>query len=264
MNRCAMEQLREVLNGRRASARILSLVICRRNMQRLLKDVPEYYLASRSIADEFGAASEYFHDKAIQWADRAFLSQRHIEYVYATLIAWGMHRMGDPAKVKTKLKPFANFFASLARHKHDLRRLRTSRLERLSDKTFGRIFDELQPIFLSLDVSESTAIVVAHSKTLHHVLPDLIPPVDRRYTLQFFRGNTNLPKAREKQYEVFRDICVRICEILKSDQLRRSRVIQDYQRDSPTGSLPKLVDNLIITFGKRQGAKLTAAHPVTR
>jgi hypothetical protein len=30
--------------------------------------------------------------------------------------------------------------------------------------------------------------VVVGSKFLHHLLPDLIPPVDRRYTFRFFTG----------------------------------------------------------------------------
>jgi hypothetical protein len=32
---------------------------------------------------------------------------------------------------------------------------------------------------------------------LHHVLPDLIPPIDRQYTLSFFTGQKMVPSDRE-------------------------------------------------------------------
>ena len=42
----------------------------------------------------FVGPSLYFHQKALECYEKEFLSDRHLEYVYATLVAWGMHRMG--------------------------------------------------------------------------------------------------------------------------------------------------------------------------
>jgi hypothetical protein len=39
-----------------------------------------------------------------------------------------------------------------------------------------------------MKVSTSQTQIVAGSKFLHHLLPDLVPPIDRQYTFSFFTG----------------------------------------------------------------------------
>ena len=39
--------------------------------------------------------------------------------------------------------------------------------------------------------------MVAETKALHHLLPHLIPPVDRTYTVRFFHENTLMPRGDE-------------------------------------------------------------------
>jgi hypothetical protein len=43
-------------------------------------------------------------------------------------------------------------------------------------------------VIARIKVSTSRTQIVAGSKFLHHVLPDLVPPIDRRYTFRFFTG----------------------------------------------------------------------------
>jgi hypothetical protein len=45
-------------------------------------------------------------------------------------------------------------------------------------------------------VSTSRTQIVAGSKMLHHLLPDLIPPIDRQYTFRFFTGQTMVASDR--------------------------------------------------------------------
>lgn len=45
---------------------------------------------------------------------------------------------------------------------------------------------DLRDVFLNLKVMESNARLVGNSKALHHLLPELVPPVDRQYTVKFF------------------------------------------------------------------------------
>ena len=40
------------------------------------------------------------------------------------------------------------------------------------------------------------------SKVLHHVLPDLVPPIDRQYTFKFFYGRTLLSIPEEVAFAV--------------------------------------------------------------
>jgi len=46
--------------------------------------------------------------------------------------------------------------------------------------------NNLKKIYYGLKVSISDATIVAHSKALAHILPALIPPIDRQYTIRFF------------------------------------------------------------------------------
>jgi hypothetical protein len=43
-------------------------------------------------------------------------------------------------------------------------------------------------VISSIRASTSETQIVAGSKVLHPVLPDLIPPIDRQYTFRFFTG----------------------------------------------------------------------------
>lgn len=45
-------------------------------------------------------------------------------------------------------------------------------------------------------VSTSRTQIVAGSKMLHHLLPDLIPPIDRQYTFNFFTGQKMVASDR--------------------------------------------------------------------
>jgi hypothetical protein len=45
-------------------------------------------------------------------------------------------------------------------------------------------------------VSTSQTQIVAGSKMLHHLLPDLIPPIDRQYTFRFFTGQMMVASDR--------------------------------------------------------------------
>lgn len=74
-----------------------------KNKEDLIQNLRDYYERSLDILHEFGGPSVYFHTQCIREKKQSFLSDRHIELIYATLTAWGMHRMGDPKKTKAKL-----------------------------------------------------------------------------------------------------------------------------------------------------------------
>ena len=71
------------------------------NIQGLIENIDTYFELSREIEKEFGGPSLHFHLQSILEAKNNFLSDRHIEMIYATLASWGMHRMGPPDKTKT-------------------------------------------------------------------------------------------------------------------------------------------------------------------
>ena len=62
--------------------------------------------------EKFGGPCVYFHKECIRAGKEEMLSLRHIEMLYATLTAWGMHRMGDSEKTKTRLTSWERFSRS--------------------------------------------------------------------------------------------------------------------------------------------------------
>src|SRR3990170_3319422 len=83
------------------------------NEIQLVKNVSQYYASSLNVLREFGGPSVYFHVQAIRAQRHDFMSDRHIEMIYATLASWGMHRMGDPDETKAKMVEFEAFKESL-------------------------------------------------------------------------------------------------------------------------------------------------------
>ena len=79
------------------------------NSDRFLAKQQAYFSGSYKCLCEFGGPCVYFHHECLRAGHEAFLSERHVEMLYATLTAWGMHRMGDAEKTKTKLTEWRVF-----------------------------------------------------------------------------------------------------------------------------------------------------------
>jgi hypothetical protein len=114
---------------------------------------------------------------------------------------------------------------------------------------------------MSLLLCPSTAIV-ANSKALFHLLPELIPPIDRQYTWRFFHAQPDrwrdgkgkyraiqLPRGLEVQFEAFRDTCLRIKRL--ADAIGQATIEAERQRYGVTP--PKAIDNAIMNYIKVHG-----------
>jgi hypothetical protein len=225
----------------------------------LVKNISDYYAKSLSVFREFGGPSVYFHVQAITQQRCDFMSERHFEMIYATLASWGMHRMGDPDETKAKMAEFDAFKESLFSQRTTLSEFRELRMDGCTEKEYSAHIENLRKVYSSLIVSISDSTLVAHSKTLAHILPDLVPPIDRQYTIRFFtQDNKNfftesknyravvVPKGLEKQFAAFKDYCVRVKRMF--DQCDK----QLFKID-PTNfntSYPKIMDNVIMAFVK--------------
>jgi len=230
-----------------------------KNEDDLISDIEHYYDFSQSVLKEFGGPSLYFHIQSIKEQESNFLSDRHIEMIYATLASWGMHRMGDIQKTKTKMVEFINFRSSIINQKEKLKRFVSLRIDSCTDKQYASYIDGLEEIYYGLDVSVSNATIVAHSKTLAHILPDLIPPIDRQHTVRFFTQDNkdffnekgeyrqiNLPKRKEAQFSKFKEYSRQIKSLFERCDRQRFTI----DKGSFNTSYPKIIDNLIITFVK--------------
>ncbi len=115
------------------------------NEDELVDRLPELYTKSRTIHVTFGGPSVYFHVQAIREQETNFLSQRHIEMIYATLASWGMHRMGADAKVK--LQEFEVFKASILEHPDKLKSLLSTTIDSCSEEEYGKTIESLKEIY---------------------------------------------------------------------------------------------------------------------
>ena len=178
----------------------------RRNIDRLCSRFKTYLSVFEKKA-RFTGPSLYFHSRALArrrgktcrelLADLSFM-----EYVYATLASWGMHRMGSTG---AKLVPFQEFTRSLRSQRRSLERVWPWSIESVTEAQIEPLWAALR----SVRASATQTLLVANSKTLHHLLPKLIPPIDREYTLTFF----NYWDIGGSDEQIFRYIYSRFQEI---------------------------------------------------
>ncbi len=174
----------------------------RANVEALVHDFDEYTRCFEG-RNRFGGPSRYFHDRAIErrrchdnLAD-LLADKRFLEYVYAVLPAWGMHRMGKQAAKVGEFDDMVDSFRAAAPAMEGLWPLRITDLPADGVSSAAR---QVWDVIASLRVSTSETRIVAGSKALHHVLPDLVPPIDRQYTFRFFTGQKAVQGGDERAF----------------------------------------------------------------
>jgi len=101
-----------------------------------------------------------------------------------------------------------------------------------------------------LTIGAGEAKIVANSKALHHVLPQLVPPIDRQYTLRFFFNN--LMFAPADQHRKFATVYTRFHEIGATCRDQIDRALADPEADAKMNtSFTKVIDNAIIGYCQR-------------
>lgn len=229
------------------------------NAQNLITNIGNYYNQSLKVLNEFDGPSIYFHAQCIKEQHTLFLSNRHIELIYATLTSWGMHRMGDPKTTKTKLHEFKEFKTSIICSKSVLRELTEMEYTDIDENDYLTLIQDLKGVYSKLMVSISNATIVGHSKTLAHILPNLIPPIDRQYTIRFFAQDKSeffyrngkyrsvqVPNGLDAQFDLFAEICLKMKKLFE----QTDRKMFTLNPDTFNTSYPKIMDNLIMAFVK--------------
>lgn len=192
-------------------------------------------------AETFRGPSLYFHERALATRyDPASLP--HLEYVYATLASWGMHRMGRGG---SKMRSFEVLSQSVEALKGRIAEAQTFDFREMSEIKWAI----LKEIFSGVKVMASGTTLVGNSKVMHHMLPNVIPPIDREYTLWFLVGNTKVKNDLEIEWilmkEIISDFFIPVASDTaffgKAEQWMRRRT--DYPWDT---SVLKVVDNLVI------------------
>ena len=142
----------------------------------------EYHQETINLRLSFNSAADAIHDDN-------FLRSLY----YKTLPAWGIGKRGS------RLLPYSEFSTAL--------RLRMDEIANLDGmKIYDGQLDvasvsrSLWQLISSLEIVENKAKLVACSKALHHILPELVVPIDRKYTRNFFGWHQDKFQNKQEQF----------------------------------------------------------------
>jgi len=165
------------------------------------------------------------------------ISSDFIELVYVTLCAWNMNSRG------AKLSEYDIFEESIVSHKGVIDKLGNWKINDLAQNSDVREF--LKDLFFSLTlVAPGKPPLVTFSKAIHFFLPHLVVPIDRKYTLSYFTGNTGINPCKEKQFSMFYNIQEEFSCFASENNLEK------FKDNRWNLTIPKVLDNMIIGFMK--------------
>lgn len=206
----------------------------------ILENAEKYHEAYYR-AETFRGPSLYFHQRALETRQEVG-SLTNLEYIYATLSAWGMHRMG---KRGSKMQSFDTFRRSIEPLRAMLAEAKQFDFKGMDSQKWA----VLEKIFHGIDIMDSGTSLVGNSKVMHHMLPNIAPPIDREYTLWFLRGNKNIKNDLASEWELMKEIISNFFIPVASKTEFALKALQwmekkhEYPWDT---SLLKIVDNLVI------------------
>ena len=209
----------------------------------------EHYIGVFDDAVTFSGPSLYFHFRTLERArdlgslEAVLNDELFLEYLYATLASWGLHRMG---KTSTKLVDFRVLRGCISSCSPDLIELGKYELLNISENQLDEVNQRLGDLISKIDISASSTQLVAGSKAIHHILPELVPPIDRRYIIQFFygRGGTypGMPTGGDRR--VFKEMY----QIFHYIGQNNKEEIEGFKGQGFHTSSTKVIDNAIIGF----------------
>jgi len=222
------------------------------NINDLIENKSNFVRFSQGIEEMFNGPSAYFYLQSIKTIKEnnykeLFSNDHFIEYLYATLACWGMHRMDR----KTRMTEFKTFKDSILKNKELFIELSK---EKLREVDIEKIREKILKIFRTLNLMsrENAPKLVANSKMIHFLLPNLAPPMDKGNVIYFFYGKDRINKKGKtvkstptikNEGEVFVNILREFQKIANKLDLSE----KDLKNKWDT-SIPKLIDNAIIGY----------------
>lgn len=217
-----------------------------------------FYSADAAFSSFYQGPCLYFHLRTISVLRRLLSqsnsgyravceSEEFMELLYATLTAWGMNRMGRKGP---KLQEFERFRETLRAQTliSSLNALQGSILAEVDDleELRGSVEKAFEYLKTSNGLMKNTRALVGVSKTLHHLLPDLLIPVDRGYTIALLSHVYEDKFRPSQQGDSFGNYwkCIRFSHFVAREK-GLSQVPADPTCPMNT-SVPKLIDNAIV------------------
>ena len=179
----------------------------------------------------------------------AITDEIFLDDLYETLHMWGIGRRAS------LLVPRDEFAECLLLASNDISSFQSLRIDdpQLDSDHIAR---ELWRLINSLGVVKNISRIVPGTKTLHHLLPDLVPPMDRAWTGTFFKWSATAPQY--EQEKTFIETFSRYAEIARATKL------ESYVGKGWRTSISKLLDNAIIGYCKINGISPIGTRPKER
>lgn len=205
-------------------------------------------------AKESDWPSLYFHLSSLE-AARAGNLERFAECAYAMLVAFRMNSNN------AKMRRFAEFRSSL--------RLIWPKALQLQEKTpdslNGYDWGSLREVFWRIRSMDSGTSLVGNSKVMAHLIPNLVPPVDRRYTLSFLFGSSEITNGLDAEWKMLEQILRRFFYPIAQTERFREKTkewLTSSDRFRWDTSPLKIVDNLVMELFRchkcgKTGASIT-------
>lgn len=205
----------------------------------ILSNAERYHLAYYTV-ETFRGPSLYFHKRSLETRHSVDF-ELYLEYIYATLASWGMHKGGRGGKMQT----FEVFKQSVEAIKKEILEAETINYHCVVDDNWCL----LERIFRSVRIMESRTSIVGNSKVMAHMIPNIVPPIDRTYTLKYLRRNTYIRNGLDFEWtlmkEIISDFFIPVaCE--KQFMDKAERWISNQPQYPWDTSIFKVIDNLVI------------------
>ena len=166
--------------------------------------------------------------------------------MYVTLEAWNMNSRG------AQLSDFDKFKKSITDNKTLL-----SDLEEYNIRDINYAFDKLETLYNNLDLVKTKSKLVTFTKTLQFILPELVVPIDRKYTLNFYSINPN--RLDQGPFGIFKSIHSDFCNFINTADYNREilsrRIIKTPDELTWLTSETKIIDNIIIGYQLKANTK---------
>ena len=162
-----------------------------------------------------------------------------LQNIYHTLVQWNMNTRG------ARLKEEKGFYKTIRANKSEIDKLKNYRLPGFcNDGNVSEIETIIQNLFENIDLTENSRFVTI-SKTLHFLHPQLMIPMDRAYTANYFHNYRmpDVPQKIEQQAKWNIAFHKELCSIYMKhkDLIDKISIETKYP-------ITKLLDNLLIGF----------------
>ena len=200
----------------------------------------DLYASQFAVASPFRRSGQLdFHRativrrRTLGTADAALDDEEFLDTLYATLKAWGIGKRGS-VLVERDL-----FGVALRKHREVI-----NQFEGVSIDDDGLeahdLAGPLATLIEKLGIVDNQSTIVAGTKALHHLLPDLVPPMDRQWTGLFFGWKPSDPQYAHNR--IFVEAFTSLVQVAREVNLS---LFSDFEWFT---SISKCLDNALIGY----------------